>query len=42
MESYHVSNKIRETSKRRPLFDPGWSVIGKRICTEGEINANYS
>jgi hypothetical protein len=33
-ESYHVSKKNRETSKRRPWPDPGWSAIerggGKR------------
>jgi hypothetical protein len=28
-ESYHVSNKIRETSKMRPWRDPGWSAVGE-------------
>jgi hypothetical protein len=34
-ESYHVSNNIIETKKRRPWPDPGWSA------TEEKRNEKY-
>jgi hypothetical protein len=30
-EFYHVSSKITETSKRRPLPDPWWTAVGKQF-----------
>jgi hypothetical protein len=39
MESYHVSNKIREISKRRPWLLPGWSAIEQQLAKI--INTDY-
>jgi hypothetical protein len=42
LEPYHVSNEIRETSKRRPWPDPSWSAIGKKRNKQSRNRALYA